>query len=204
MCTRKRWNTVLQCLYTVCYKIIQNNERCMVIWKCFYINVWHLYSRHTGNCVGPPSSVKSLLSIGSLQYPGIWCEWSDERELGCEMFLRTSDQSAVLVPVLGLDQMKTKLCCGGQSHCCVLWIFFHVPRHWGFPTACQWSKASLQHNTRHSQFSLHNLHTLCDNILLIWHLFKSTSVVVGGGNLSCSDSSSESHIFYMYSKKPLE
>lgn len=69
----------------------------------------------------------------------------DEGSLAAEMLLWTPDQSIVLRCFVW-DQMKTKLCCGGQLHCWVFWIFFHVPLHWWFPTACQWSTASLQHS----------------------------------------------------------
>lgn len=63
--------------------------------------------------------------------------------------------------VLGLDQMKTKLCCGGQLHRWVFWIFFHVPLHWWFPTACQWSTASLQdsHSPKCQWFSHRHVHS---------------------------------------------
>lgn len=87
------------------------------------------------------------------------------------MFLWTPDQSAAVLAVLGLDQMKTKLCCGGQSQRWVLWIFFHVPRHWGLPTACQWSNTSLQHNPKCQ--NTHFLLIHCSFCRVSCHIFNT-------------------------------
>lgn len=85
-----------------------------------------------------------------------------------------------------------KLCCGGQLHCWVFWIFFHVPWHWGFPTACQRSRASLQHNPRcfDLRFHLHiynkSMNRKVSSVILVWFLAISlaAATIVSHGRRS--------------------